>query len=131
MTEHPRRCSLITMHHPRYSSGPHGSSTVVRRLWRVALEHGTDVALAGHDHHYERFRRMNAAGGPSRSGMVSFVSGAGGRSLYPIEEVRRGSVVRHDDDLGVLALTLGRSRFAWEFKTVDGEVVDTGTNRCR
>lgn len=131
MTERPRRCTAITMHHPRYSSGTHGSTTTVRRLWRVALEHGTDLALAGHDHHYERFRRMNAAGGFSRTGIMSFVSGAGGRSHYSIKDVRRGSVVRDDDSFGALALTLGQGRFAWEYQTVDGTVVDSGTARCR
>ncbi|HEU4511479.1 MAG TPA: metallophosphoesterase [Nocardioidaceae bacterium] len=131
MDAHPRQCSLVTMHHPRYSSGLHGSTTTVRRLWRIALEHRTDIALAGHDHHYERFRRMNAAGGTARNGIMSFVAGAGGRSLYPVEDVRRGSVVRDDDHLGVLALTLGKGRFAWEYQTIDGTVVDSGSRRCR
>jgi hypothetical protein len=131
MDAHPRRCSLIAMHHPRYSSGLHGSTTAVRRLWRIALEHSTDLALAGHDHHYERFRRMNAAGGVARDGILSFVSGAGGRSLYPTQDVRQGSVVRDDDHMGVLALTLGKERFAWEYRAIDGTVVDSGTRPCR
>lgn len=131
MAAHPRQCSLITMHHPRYSSGLHGSTTTVRRLWRVALEHGADIALAGHDHHYERFRRMNAAGGVTRNGIMSFVAGTGGRSLYPLEDVRRGSVFRDNDHMGVLALTLGRGRFAWEFRTIGGTVSDSGSRRCR
>ncbi len=131
MEAHPRRCSLLTMHHPRYSSGPHGSSTAVRRLWRVALRHGAEVAMAGHDHQYERFRRMNAVGDPARNGILSFVSGAGGRSLYSVQKVRRGSVFRDDDHFGVLALTLGKGRFAWEFRATDGSVLDSGTRRCR
>ena len=63
MAAHPSRCSLITMHHPRFSSGKeHGNTAGVKGLWRKAFEHRTDIALAGHDHDYERFARLGVAG---------------------------------------------------------------------
>ncbi len=130
MRNHPRRCSAITMHHPRYSSALHGSNTFVKPLWRTALRHRTDLALAGHDHDYERFRRMNATGGPRRSGMASFVSGAGGKTLYPWRSKAPGSVARFNSDFGVLALRLGKGRYGWQYRTVAGKVVDSGTGRC-
>ena len=130
MAKHPRRCSAITMHHPRYSSALHGSNSFVKPLWQTALRHRADLALGGHDHDYERFRRMNAAGSPSRAGMVSFVSGTGGRTLYPWRSRAPGSVVRFNSDFGVLALRLGRGRYAWQYRTIKGKVVDSGTGRC-
>ena len=131
MTRHHRRCSAVMMHHPRYSSGDeHGSTPEVRPFWRVALRHRADVALAGHDHGYERFRRMNATGDPARRGMLSFVSGAGGRSLYGFGEAETGSMVRDGRSAGVLALRLGERRFAWEYRTIDGRRVDSGARRC-
>ena len=37
MKAHPSRCSLVTMHHPRYSSGyEHGNNTAVKPLWAAA-----------------------------------------------------------------------------------------------
>jgi len=36
MERHPRECTAIVMHHPRYSSGEHGDNAEVRRFWRVA-----------------------------------------------------------------------------------------------
>jgi hypothetical protein len=131
MTSHPRECSVITMHHPRYSSAEHGSQAVVKPFWRTALRHRADVALAGHDHDYERFRRMNAQGERSRNGITSFVSGAGGRTLYPWRKRAPGSVFRHNSTFGVLALRLGKGSYAWEYKTIRGDVVDSGTRRCR
>lgn len=130
MSRNPRRCSAITMHHPRYSSGEHGSNTSVEPFWRTALRHHTDLALAGHDHDYERFRPMNATGGTTPSGITSFVSGAGGKSLYVFTTRLPGSVARFDDTFGVLALRLGHGRYAWEYRTITGKVVDSGKARC-
>jgi hypothetical protein len=131
MARRATRCSAVMMHHPRYSSGEeHGSTTVVRPFWKVALDHRTDIALAGHDHGYERFRRMNANGGVVRSGMLSFVSGAGGRSLYDFGKAESGSVVRDSHAAGVLVLRLGEGRYAWEYRTIDGRTVDSGVRRC-
>lgn len=130
MGRHPRACSLITMHHPRYSSAEHGSNRFVEPLWTAALRYRTDLALGGHDHVYERFRKMDASGGADPSGIRSFVVGTGGRSLYSWSTEAPGSVVRHNTDFGVLALRLGRDRYAWEYRTVDGAVVDSGSARC-
>ncbi|HLN76799.1 MAG TPA: metallophosphoesterase [Nocardioidaceae bacterium] len=130
MAAHPHRCSAITMHHPRYSSGEHGSNAFLRPMWRTAMRHHTDLALAGHDHDYERFAKLNAFGEPARAGIASFVSGTGGRGLRDFATPVTGSVVRDSSAFGVLALRLGKAAYAWEYKTVGGEVVDTGTGRC-
>lgn len=130
MSRNPRRCSAITMHYPRYSSAFHGSNTSVTPFWRTAVRHRADLALAGHDHDYERFRKMNASGSRSATGIASFVSGAGGKSLYPFRTAVPGSVVRFDKSFGVLALRLGKGRYAWEYRTIDGKVVDDGKARC-
>ena len=130
MARNPRRCTAITMHHPRYSSGDHGSNSFLRPLWQTAQRHHTDLALAGHDHDYERFGRMDALGRPSRAGITSFVVGTGGRGLRDFGDTVTGSVVRDNRTFGVLALRLGKAAFAWEYKTVDGKVSDSGSRRC-
>jgi len=132
MRNHRGDCSAIMMHHPRFSSGgEHGSSTVSRRFWRVAYQRHADVALAGHDHDYERFARLDPSGDRANRGMVSFVSGAGGKSLYPFGPIAPGSLVRNNDAFGVLALTLDKGSFGYEYKTIDGRVVDSGVGECR
>ena len=131
MAAHRRVCTAIAMHHPRYSSGAqHGDTPAVRPLWQVAFRHRADLALAGHDHEYERFRPMDATGHVTRRGLVSFVAGTGGKSLYSKGETHVGSVVFDSRHFGVLALRLGRHGFAWTFKTIGGRVVDTGAHRC-
>lgn len=131
MSNHPRRCSAIFMHHPRFSSGgEHGSSLVSRRFWRVAFRRHTDIALSGHDHDYERFYALTPSGEPSAHGIRQFVSGAGGKSLYRFGRIVRGSLVRDNHAPGVLALTLGAGEYGFEYRTVDGRVVDSGARSC-
>ena len=131
MTAHPRDCTAITMHHPRYSSGAqHGDSPDVAPLWQVAVDHHADLALAGHDHEYERFRSMDANGHITRNGLVSFVVGTGGKDLYAKGATHAGSVLFDNHHFGVLALRLGQRGYAWRFKTIDGSTVDAGARRC-
>lgn len=132
MTANPRLCTAIMMHHPLYSSGAeHGDSPEGRPFWKVALAHHAELALAGHDHDYERFRKMNATGGFTKNGLTSFVVGTGGKSLYGTRGIRAGSVVFTNRRAGVMALRLGKSRYAWEYKTIDGRVRDSGVRDCR
>ena len=63
MKAYPAKCSIVTMHHPRYSSGSaHGNNTAVKPLWAVAYKHRNDIVLSGHDHDYEWFTRMDGLG---------------------------------------------------------------------
>lgn len=132
MAAHPRQCSAIAMHHPRYSSSSeHGDQTEVKPLWEVALRHHADLALAGHDHDYERFQAMDADGHVTASGMVSFVVGTGGKSLYDEGNPDEGSVLFYNDRAGILELKLGTGKFGWRFQNVDGKTVDAGVQSCR
>ena len=128
---HPRVCSAIAMHHARYSSGSeHGSDPSVRRFWEVAHAHHVDVALAGHDHDYERFARLDEAGHRAADGLLSFVSGTGGKSLYPLAQRLRASQYAQDTRFGVLVLSLGAGEFGWRYQTTDGVVRDSGSRSC-
>lgn len=131
MGNNPRTCSAIMMHHPRFSSGDHGSTAGMQQLWEVAYQHHADLALAGHDHDYERFRRMDPSGAAAGDGLFSFVSGTGGKGLYPFGTTVPGSRFRDSHAAGVLALTLGTTQFGYEYKTIDGNVLDSGVRNCR
>ena len=119
-------CTVAYMHHPRFSSGLHGSDSTIAALWRTLSRGRADVVLAGHDHHYERFAPFG--------GMRSFVVGTGGRSLYPVLRrlARPRSVVVNAQTYGVLRLTLRPGRYDWRFVPVAGSSFrDAGTASCR
>jgi calcineurin-like phosphoesterase family protein len=127
-----RACTLAYWHHPLFSSGPHGDQSDVRPLWAVLHAAGADVVLAGHDHDYERFRPMTAAGARApRTGVRGFVVGTGGKQHYRIDGVRPNSVVHDDSTYGVLELTLMAEGYRWRFvPAAGGTFTDEGAARC-
>jgi 3',5'-cyclic AMP phosphodiesterase CpdA len=71
------RCTLAYWHRPPFSSGRYGDpadTERVRALWRVAVEEGVDVVLAGHEHSYERHAPMDANGTRDADGTRLFVA---------------------------------------------------------
>ncbi len=130
LSAHPRRCSLVVTHHPRWSSGEHGNNPAVARFYRVAYRHHVELILSGHDHHYERFVPKRPDGTRARRGVVQFVSGTGGKSFYPANHVVRGSAHRVSRHFGVLQLTLGSGRYAWAWKGIGGATRDAGSRSC-
>ena len=129
--DHPRDCSLLTVHFPRYSSGEHGSEPAMRPFFRIAFRNRVDVVLAGHDHHYERFRPMNHRSKLRKNGVVSFVSGGGGKSHYRASGNVKGSAYVDDDTFGVLRLVLKPDSFRHVFRGIDGSRQDAGRRSCR
>ena len=123
LAAHPTACLLAYWHHPRYSSGRHGSIEETDALWNALVGAGMDVALAGHDHTYERM---------VVDGVREFVVGTGGRSLYPFEdEALPATEVRQDDTYGILRLDLGEGGYEWEFLPAGPTVFsDAGTGDC-
>ncbi len=127
------RCTLAFWHHPRWSSGEeHGTDDLTDTFWRELHDAGVDVALTGHDHQYERFQPLDADGTAEPDGMVEFVVGTGGRSLYGFDEILPTSAAHDNSSYGLLKLTLRADAYDWEFvPTSDTGFSDSGTADCR
>ena len=132
------KCTVAYMHHPAFSSGPHDEQQDVRPLWSTLASYGVSVAIAGHDHIYERFERLDAAGEPDAKGVRQFVVGTGGARRYRIEALRAGSEAHSSENFGLLKLSLLKDRYRWEFIPVDatgfedrGEESCSGTHAAR
>jgi hypothetical protein len=125
-------CTLAAFHRPRFSSGAeHGGDPALAPLWAQLADGGVDLVLNGHEHDYERFLPHDADGQVG-SGPVEIVVGTGGHSLRPFSRVERGSEVRWDDSVGVLAMTLRPDGYDWRFVGPEGTPpVDSGTGTCR
>lgn len=130
LTAHPAACTLAYYHHPRWSSGLHGSDANLQTIWGTLSDAGVDVGLSGHDHAYERFAQLDQTGQVAAHGLREFVVGTGGRSLYAFRTVAIGSEVRSNASYGVLRLQLHRDGYSWKFLSIDGQPVDEGFDRC-
>ncbi len=93
------RWVVTVMHHPAYSSGEHGSEESVREEWvPLFTRYGVNLAVAGHDHDYERTK--------PQSGVTYIVSGGGGAELREVgrSEFTAASASKHHFvDLNVYA----------------------------
>jgi len=103
---------IVYMHHPPYSSGLHGSVEWTRWPYR---EWGASVVFAGHDHTYERLEV---------DGLLHFVNGLGGGSIYYFEEALPGSQARYNDDYGAMRVDATSERILFQFVNRQGEVID-------
>jgi hypothetical protein len=132
LAAHPAHCTLAYWHHPRFSSGLHGSTEAMADLYSVLYEAGADVVLAGHDHHYERIVPLDPGGRVDRArGIRNFTVGTGGKSLFPTLYPIPGSELRQSSTYGVLELRLASSGYRWEFLRATGEPFsDSGSARC-
>ena len=110
----------------------HGSSAATDAFWRLLHDAGADLVLTAHDHQYERFQPMDADGEADPEGMVEFVVGTGGRSLYGFAEILPTSATHDNATYGVLQLTLRPDDYDWEFVSATGtRFADSGTAACR
>jgi len=114
---HPGMHYILYTHHPRYTSGTqHSPDSSICPLWNsLALTGGLEIVLAGHQHNYERFAKMDCAGNASATGARSFVAGSGGNQLYDFGTPQPGSEFRNGTDYGVLELTLHQASYTWSY----------------
>jgi hypothetical protein len=132
LAESTARCAVAYWHHPRFSSGPHGPAPKMQAAWKALHAAGVEVALAGHEHLYERFAPQDAHGDADPAqGVRQFTAGTGGRSHYGFRAPAPNSEVRHTGTFGVLKLTLQPSAYTWEFIPEAGRSFrDTGAAAC-
>jgi hypothetical protein len=132
LAENPKQCVLAYWHKPRWSSGKnHGGSEGYQTLWKIFYEAGAELVLNGHEHNYERFAPMNAAGQADPLGLREFVVGTGGRNHYEFGTIVTNSEVRDNTSFGVLKLTLRPTGYDWQFiPAVGSTFTDRGSTEC-
>jgi hypothetical protein len=123
-------CTLAIAHHPRFSSSNEGDNLTMAPLWDALHAAGAELVLTGHQHNYERYAAMNAAGQLSpATGVTQIIVGTGGKSLDGFSVVKPTSQARIMA-FGVLALDLRPGGYTWRFVDEHGTVLDSGSRNC-
>jgi len=131
LAAHPNMCTLAYWHHPKFSSGEHGSSSSYDVFWKDLYDARVELVLNGHDHDYERFAPQNPGGTADPNGIQEFVVGTGGKNHYTFRTTLPNSVVRNSDTYGFLKLTLHPTSYDWQFVPELGKTfTDSGTRNC-
>ncbi|MEU6315490.1 RICIN domain-containing protein [Streptomyces sp. NPDC047014] len=126
-------CTIAYWHHARFSSGDHGDSGGTAPLMKALTDYKADVAVWGHDHHYERFApAMSDGTKDTANGIRSFVLGTGGRALYSKRSGTSGpSEVFNNNTYGVGQFDLSATGYAFTFKQVSGRTfTDSVSGTC-
>ena len=127
----PFKCTLAYWHHPRYSSGFHGSDPRTASMWRTLDQAGAELVLTAHDHHYERFALQDENGQQTDGGMREFVVGTGGSALSVVRDPRAPHhEYAQNREFGVLRLGLFGDRYTWRFIGLNGRTMDSGIGGC-
>lgn len=125
-------CEVAFLHHPLFSSGPHGNERSVRPLWQLLYDAGVELIVGAHDHIYERFAKQTPTGERDPdTGIRQITSGAGGAENYWIEKRVTNSVVRNAKTFGVVELALLPTSYEWNFRSVGRRLFsDVGSDVC-
>lgn len=126
------KCTLAFSHSPRFSSGIHGSDLLMRDLFQILYDGGVDVMVSGHDHGYERFRRMNSMGdADEQRGIRVFIAGTGGKGLARMDRERPNSE-KQGLSIGLLTMVLRPESYSWKFAAALPNVPfeDSGEGKC-
>jgi hypothetical protein len=132
LAANPRTCAIGMWHHPRFSSGEHGSSTATQALYQALYDANAELVLVGHDHEYERFGPQTATGVTDNArGLIQIVVGTGGTSLRGFRTIQPNSLVRNADTWGVVRLSLSAGSWSFDFVPVAGRsFTDSGSATC-
>lgn len=107
---------LVALHHPPYSAGAHGSNLELREvLGELCPRFGVEVVLAGHDHNYERTKRID--------GVTYFVAASGGAPIRRMTPSWFSEVVRTEPHY--ILFDVERGSLVGRAVNLNGETFDT------
>lgn len=132
LRDKPRECVMAIWHRPLFSTGEHGPSVRMRKVFAALYDAGAEIVVNGHDHGYERFKPADSMGvEDATNGVREFVSATGGASLYAFASESPLLDVRDNTSHGVLKLTLAPGSYSWEFVPIPRDsFTDSGTADC-
>ena len=116
-------CRIAFWHRPRWNAGEHRDEEgAVAEMW-AAVKGRAAILLSGHDHNLQRFKPV--------AGTTQLISGAGGKSHYPVDATDSRLAYSNDTADGALRIVLSPGRARLTFVSTDGKDLDTSTVRCR
>jgi hypothetical protein len=116
-------CRLAFWHVPRYGAGErHPDDESLDVLWDTLRGHA-EIVLNGHEHNMERLEPIE--------GMEVLISGAGGHTLYPVDDEDPQLAFGQDEEYGALRLELEPGLARYAFLDAEGTVLESGETSCR
>jgi hypothetical protein len=129
-------CTLAYWHEPLYNIGIEPAATWMQDIWTLLVQSNVDIVLNGHDHDYQRWVPLDAAGQPGPAGITEFVVGTGGHGIQTFATTDSRVASTFDSTtspkpFGALRLRLYSGHAAYDFINTSGTFLDTGAISCK
>ncbi|MEU6645837.1 metallophosphoesterase [Saccharomonospora sp. NPDC046836] len=103
LADNPNKWTVVTFHHPVYSTTGTRNNPNVRAQWGPLFEkYGVDLVLQGHDHTYGRGNKVDNRQSTSVHNGVAYVVSVSGGKMYALNDGRNwtdnGAEVRSQGD---------------------------------
>lgn len=127
LADNPSRWTVVTFHHPVYSTAKNRDNAPIRAAWQPVLErHDVDLVLQGHDHAYGRTPKMQAGvvTGDGRAGTVYALSVSGPKMYQLSPETRELMARRAEDTQFYQVISIDGDTLTYEARTADEQLYD-------
>jgi 3',5'-cyclic AMP phosphodiesterase CpdA len=87
LAQGPRRWTIVTLHHPIFSSARGRDNRELRESWQPVFEkHGVDLVLQGHDHTYGRGNLTSGVNTEAGGHGTVYVVSVSGPKMYKLQD---------------------------------------------
>ena len=123
LKHNPNHWTIVTFHHPVYSSALSRDNKKLRKYWKPLLDKfGVDLVLQGHDHVYARGRDPGLDDNPKGNGPV-YVTSVSGPKMYKLD--RKDWMDRAGENMQLFqVIAISKKILSYKSMTVTGKVYD-------
>lgn len=123
LAANPNRWTIVTFHHPVYSTAKGRDNPKVRETWQPIFdEFRVDLVLQGHDHTYGRTNLASGTGGRSPAGTVYVVS-VSGPKMYEADRKTVFTRIAEETQLFQI-IHVSQNEIRYEARTATGRLYD-------
>ena len=128
--------TIVYFHHPLYDwetpNSPQWSSPELVPIWDLLYANHVDIVLNGHAHNYQRWAPQDAYGNFKADGIRQFTVGTGGYYMNNLGHPPKPAnfIWGQDGDFGALKLKLFADSYSFEFVSITGSALDSGSFAC-
>ncbi len=130
LSDNPNQWTIVTFHHPVFSTAVNRDNPEVRRLWKPLFDkYKVDLVLQGHDHSYARFVPGVSENVPSGVNVRSqeagtiYVVSVSGPKMYSVD--RKPEMRRMAEDTQLYQIiSIDGATLRYEARTATGQLYD-------
>lgn len=124
LADNPNRWTILTFHHPIFSTAKGRDNAELRDLWKPIFDrYKVDLVLTGHDHTYARSNLNTGANARSEESGTVYVVSVSGPKMYNL--AREPWMQRAAEDTQLYqVLTVNGDKLKYEARTATGDLYD-------